>query len=97
MVSYFAAFVMNSIEEVLSRFLLKSSPDSTLKLPFTEISEDLCKFVIIAKYIENPTTVANAAIIMMAKILTAQHPHENPQHLRLFELGHEAEDAEQVG
>jgi hypothetical protein len=97
MVSYFAAFVMNSIEEMLSRFLLKLSPDSTLKLPLTEIREDLCKFVIIAKYMENPTTVAKAAIIMMAKMLTAQQLHEIPQHLRLFELGHEAEDAEQVG
>jgi hypothetical protein len=97
MVSYFADFVMNSVEEVLSRFLVKLSPDSTLKLPLTEISEDLCKLVIIAKYTENPTTVANAAIIMTAKMLTAQQPHENPQHFRFFELGHEAEDAEHVG
>jgi len=41
--------------------------------------------------------VANAVIIIIATRLTAQQPHEKPQHLRLFELGHEAEEAEQVG
>ena len=28
---------------------------------------------------------------------TAQHPHVNPQHFRLDELGHDADDAEHVG